>query len=106
MWATGRLGSVRSSKGIFAALAAVALVASSVVVAGANITSSTGSVITLASPPASVKLNALENATKVNAFDEAQGKTLTAAIAVDGVNPGTYSTFPSGTAKIPVGAVV
>jgi uncharacterized repeat protein (TIGR01451 family) len=97
---------MRSSKAILAALAVGVLVASTIVVAGANITATGGAVINLATPPPSVKLNALENATKVNTFDEAQGKTLTAAIAVDGVNPGTYSTFPSGTAKIPVGTVV
>jgi uncharacterized repeat protein (TIGR01451 family) len=97
---------MRSSKGFLAALAVAALVASTVVVAGANITTTGGSVIKLAAAPPSVKLNALENATKVNVFDEAQGKTLTAAVAVDGVNPGTYATFPAGTAKIAAGTVV
>ena len=53
-----------------------------------------------------MKLNALENATSVYAFDEAQNKTLTAAIAVDAVNPGTYTSFPSGSAKVAVGTVV
>jgi uncharacterized repeat protein (TIGR01451 family) len=53
-----------------------------------------------------VKLNALEHATSVYAFDEAQNKTLTSAISVDAVNPGTYSSFPSGTAKVAVGTVV
>jgi uncharacterized repeat protein (TIGR01451 family) len=53
-----------------------------------------------------VKLNALENATKVYAFNEAQGVTLAAPVAVDGVNPGTYSSFPSGTAKVAAGTIV
>ncbi len=97
---------MRSPKAIVAACLAAALGVSTVAVAGALITGSSGSVIKLASPPASVKLNALENATSVYAFDEAQNKTLTAAIAVDAVNPGTYTTFPSGNAKVAAGTVV
>jgi uncharacterized repeat protein (TIGR01451 family) len=97
---------MRSLKAALVATGAVALVASTLVAAGAIISSSSGSVIRLSPAPASVKLDALENATKVYAFDEAQGKTLTAAVAVDAVNPGTFSTFPSGTAKVAVGTVV
>ena len=48
----------------------------------------------------------MQSATAAFAFDEAQGKTLAAPVAVDAVNPGTYSVFPSGTATIPAGTVV
>jgi uncharacterized repeat protein (TIGR01451 family) len=97
---------VRSSKVIVAVCAVAALAFSTVVMAGAAITGSTGQVIRLTTPPASVALNKLENATSTYAFDEAQGKTLTSAIAVDAVNPGTYTTFPAGSAKIAAGTVV
>ncbi|MGZ6967733.1 MAG: DUF7507 domain-containing protein [Acidimicrobiia bacterium] len=97
---------MRSSKAIFAAVVVAALVASTFAVAGALIASSSSSIIKLSPAPASVKLNALENATKVYAFDEAQGKTLTSAVAVDAVNPGTYGTFPSGNATVAAGTVV
>ena len=82
------------------------VVGSTIVGAGALITGSSGSVVQLNPAPPSVKLNALENATKVYAFDEAQGVTLSAAVAVDGVNPGTYTSFPNGTAKVAAGTVV
>ncbi len=97
---------MRSSKVIVALCAVAALAFSTVVMAGASITASTGQVIRLTTPPASVALNKLENATSTYAFDEAQGKTLTSAIAVDAVNPGTYTSFPAGSAKIAVGTVV
>ncbi len=97
---------MRASKVIAAVCAVVALAFSTIVMAGAAITGSTGQVIRLTTPPASVALNKLENATSTYAFDEAQNTTLTSAIAVDAVNPGTYTTFPSGSAKIAVGTVV
>ncbi len=97
---------MRSPKKVLVAGIAVALAFSTIAVAGAAITNSTGAVIRLSTPPASVKLNALENATSVYAFNEAQNKTLTAAVAVDAVNPGNYGTFPSGSAKVAVGTVV
>jgi uncharacterized repeat protein (TIGR01451 family) len=92
---------------ILVALCAAAVGTCSVVaIGGATITGSSGKVTKLASPPASVKLNALENASNAVAFDERQNVTLGAAVAVDAVNPGTYSTFPSGTAKVAAGTVV
>ena len=77
-----------------------------VAVAGAIITSSSGSVIKLNTAPASVKLDKLENATSVYAFDERQGVTLGSNVAVDAVNPGTYTTFPNGNATVASGTVV
>jgi uncharacterized repeat protein (TIGR01451 family) len=97
---------MRSPKALFAACVAGFLAVSTFAVAGAVTTGSTGSVIRLGTAPASVKLNALEHATSVYAFNEAQGKTLTAAVAVDAVNPGNYASFPAGSAKVPVGTVV
>ena len=84
----------------------VALGVSSASVAAAVITSSTGSVTRLSAAPPSVKLNALESATAVQAFDERQSFTLPAAVAVDAVNPGTYTAFPSGSATIAAGTIV
>jgi uncharacterized repeat protein (TIGR01451 family) len=97
---------VRKKKSLFVLLAGVALLVSTVTVAGALITSTSGVVTKLNSPPASVKLGALESATQVYAFDERQNVTLTSAVAVDATSPGTYSTFPSGNATLPVGSVV
>ena len=97
---------MRSTKGFFALAAVVAVVVSTFAAAGALIAGSSSVVVQLDPAPASVKLNALENATKVYAFDERQGVTLPAAIAVDAVNPGTYTTFPTGTAKVAAGTVV
>jgi uncharacterized repeat protein (TIGR01451 family) len=97
---------VRSSKAILAACAAAVLGLSTVVVAGAAISGSSGQVIKLATPPVSVALNKLENATSTYAFDEKQNVTLTSAIPVDAVNPGTYTSFPAGSAKVAVGTVV
>jgi uncharacterized repeat protein (TIGR01451 family) len=89
------------------ALCAVAVIAASTVaVAGALISGSSGSIIRLSAPPPSVALNARENATSAEAFDEAQGVTLASAVNVDGVNPGSFTTFPNGSAKIPAGTVV
>ncbi len=50
--------------------------------------------------------NALEHATATYAFDERQGVTLGAAIAIDGASPGTYTRFPLGSATIPAGTRV
>lgn len=95
-----------SKKGLVALCAVVVMVVSSVAVGGALISGSTGKVTRLATAPASVKLNALENATNTVAFDEKQGVTLSAAVSVDAVNPGTYNTFPAGSAKINAGTLV
>jgi uncharacterized repeat protein (TIGR01451 family) len=97
---------MRSPKGLIVACAVALVAASSVVAAGALISGSSGSVIHLTSPPASVALNKLQNATKVHVFDEQQGATLAAATAVDAVDPGTYAAFPAGSATIPAGTVV
>src|SRR4051794_5163594 len=93
-------------KGLLAFIAGAAILVSSVTVAGALITSSSGVVVKLNSPPASVKQNALGDATKVYAFDERQNVTLTSSVAVDATAPGTYATFPNGSAVIPAGTVV
>jgi uncharacterized repeat protein (TIGR01451 family) len=93
------------SKRVVALAATAVLAVSTFAVAGALITSSTGSVIKLASPPPSVALNALQHPTSVHAFDERQGVTLTAPLTVNAVNPGTYSNH-SGSATIPAGTVV
>ena len=97
---------MRSSKALFAVCGAVIMAASTIAVAGALISSSSGSVITLSSPPPSVALNALENATSAVTFDERSGVTLGSAVVVDAVNPGTYTVFPNGSARIPAGTVV
>src|SRR3954471_3126981 len=82
------------------------VVVSTVAAAGAIISGTTGSVIKLSSPPASVKLNALENATSVVAFDERQQVTLGAPVAIDASAPGTYASFPNGSATLATGTVV
>lgn len=97
---------MRPSKVLVAACVTLALAFSMVAVGGAVITGSTGKVVRLATPPTSVKLNALENATNAVTFDERQNVTLASAVAVDGINPGNYSTFPSGSATVPAGTVV
>jgi len=101
-----RLRGLRHSRKIFVAGLSAVLAISTASVAAALITGSSGSVIKLAAAPASVKLNALENATSTVAFDERQGVTLASAVAVDAVNPGTFSSFPSGTATVAAGTVV
>jgi uncharacterized repeat protein (TIGR01451 family) len=103
---TRRLRGLRHSRKIFVAGLSAVLAISTASVAAALITGSTGSVIKLAAPPASVRLNALENATSTVAFDERQGVTLASAVAVDAVNPGTFTSFPSGTATVAAGTVV
>ena len=107
-WKRGlrRLASVSPAKRIVIACLTAVLAFSTATVASALISGSSGSVIRLSSPPASVRLNALENATSVVAFDEQQGATLGSALAVDAVNPGTYTSFPNGSATIPAGTVV
>ena len=99
---------MRIRKSILAAGIAAAIVASmiTVAVAGAIITSSSGSVIKLNTAPTSVKLDKLENATSVFAFDERQGVTLASNFAVDAVNPGTYTSFPSGNATVAKNTIV
>ena len=85
---------MRRRKGFFAIAAVVAVVVSTIVGAGALIATTSSVVVRLATAPASVRLNALESATKVYAFDEKQGVALLAPVAVDAVNPGSYTTFP------------
>jgi uncharacterized repeat protein (TIGR01451 family) len=97
---------MRIRKVLVALCAAAVGTCSVVAIGGASVTGASGKVTKLASAPASVKLNALENATNAVAFDERQNLTLGAAVAVDAVNPGTYTSFPSGTAKVAAGTVV
>ena len=97
---------MRSAKPSIVIGAVCALAFSTVAVAGALITGSSGQVVWLPSAPPSVAVNAQENATSAIAFDERQATTLTAAVVVDAVNPGTYSTFPSGSANIAAGTEV
>src|SRR3954469_13121618 len=99
-------GSVRSTKRLVVICLSAVVLVSTVTVAGALISGSTGSLIKLSSAPASVKLNALENATSAVAFDERQNVTLASAVSVDAVSPGTYASFPNGTAKVAAGTVV
>ena len=86
--------------------AVVALVTSMAAVSGALISGTGGSVIKLNPAPASVALNALENKTSAVTFDEQQGVTLAAPVAVDAINPGTYNSFTSAIGTIPAGTVV
>ncbi len=97
---------MRIRRVLVALLAAAIATFSVVAIGGAAITGSSGKVTRLATAPASVKLNALENASNAVAFDERQNVTLGAAVAVDAVNPGTYTAFPSGSAKVAAGTVV
>ncbi|MGZ4676003.1 MAG: DUF11 domain-containing protein [Acidimicrobiia bacterium] len=87
---------------IVAALGAVSAVA----IAGALITTKSGSVIQLSSPPPSVAYNALESPTSVYAFTERTSVALPAPVAVDAVAPGTYTRYPNGNATIPAGTIV
>jgi hypothetical protein len=57
--------------------------------AAAVITGTTGAVVKIA-PPASVEFEALTSDTEIFAFDEQQGVTLPANLAVDITQPGTY----------------
>ena len=97
---------MRSARTFGAVCAAAVLAASAVAIAGALISSTSASVVRLASAPPSVALNALENATTVVAFDEKQATTLASAVTVDAVNPGTFTSFPSGSATVAAGTVV
>jgi uncharacterized repeat protein (TIGR01451 family) len=97
---------MRFFKALLAVCAAAVMAFSTFAVAQAFITDSSGSLIQLSSPPPSVALNALENATSAFAFNEAQGFALTAPLAVDITDPGTYSTFPVGRTTIPAGTLV
>jgi uncharacterized repeat protein (TIGR01451 family) len=89
---------------IFGAVGALAF--STVAVAGALISGSSGQVIRLSSPPASVAVGAQEDATSAIAFDEQQGTTLASSMLVDAVDPGTYSSFPNGSRRIAAGTKV
>jgi len=82
------------------------LLASTFVAVGAFVTGTSGNVIRRIPAPSSAVLGALEDPKSVFVWDEAQGKTLTAPVAIDASAPGTYSVFPTGTAVIPAGAVV
>jgi uncharacterized repeat protein (TIGR01451 family) len=97
---------MRSSKGVIALCAVVVMVVSSVAIGGALISGSTGKVVRLSVAPPSVKLNALQHRTNVYAFDERQGATLPSAVAVDAMDPGTYTSFPPGSATIAAGTQV
>jgi uncharacterized repeat protein (TIGR01451 family) len=97
---------MRFSKRVAALGAAIVLVVSTIAVAGALITSSTGSLIRLTTPPASVALDKLQHATSAVAFDEQQGATLAAPLGVDIATSGSFSSFGSGSSSIPAGTVV
>jgi uncharacterized repeat protein (TIGR01451 family) len=97
---------MRVSKRAVALVAAAVIAASSVAMAGALITSSTGQLVKLTAPPPSVALDKLQNATSAVAFDERQGVTLTAPLSVDIVNAGTSSVHSSNSNSIATGTVV
>jgi uncharacterized repeat protein (TIGR01451 family) len=97
---------MRSKRYLWALLAVVITIASTVAVAGGIISGTSGGVVKLATPPASVAPNALENATSAVTFNERSAVTLPAAVKIDGSAPGTYTTFPLGTATLPKGTVV
>jgi len=84
----------------------VGLAFSTAAIAGAMISGSSGQILRLASPPASVAVNATEDATNAIAFDERQNVTLPAALVVDAIDPGTYTTNASPTNKVPAQRVV
>lgn len=86
--------------------AVLAIACSTVAVAGALISGAGGSVVWLTAPPPSVALNALQSATQVYAFDERQMVTLSGDVGVDAVDPGTYTSFPNGSASVAAGTVV
>jgi uncharacterized repeat protein (TIGR01451 family) len=98
---------VRQFKKVLLVGITAALAVSTVTVAGALISGTTGSQVTrLTTPPLSVRLNALQSPTQVYAFDEAQNVTLASPVAVDATAAGTYSTFPNGSATIAKNTVV
>jgi hypothetical protein len=74
--------------------------------AEAAIDSTLGSIDHIA-PPASVRPHQLESNTHIRAFNEQQGVEITGSVlAVDIVNPGTYTANPAGQPTIPLGTVV
>jgi|GEM_PF-1125382 hypothetical protein len=74
--------------------------------AGALIGSSSGDILFI-SPPPSVLNGALQDATRVLAFNEQQGVTLASVLRADFVNPGTYNDPTDlGTVTLPAGTVV
>jgi uncharacterized repeat protein (TIGR01451 family) len=92
----------RYALGVLGAALTVAVVAPST--ASGSIVDTTG-VVAIISPPASVKLDRLQSDTAIYGFSEQQGTTLSRAVSVDAVQPGTYNkatqlkttTIPSGT---------
>jgi uncharacterized repeat protein (TIGR01451 family) len=84
----------------------VALAFSTVAVAGALISGASGNVIRLSSPPSSVAVNALEDGTNAVTFDERRAVTLTAAVVVDAIDPGTYTVNSTPANKVAAGRVV
>src|SRR5689334_4519328 len=99
-------GGMRSAKPSVVIGAVCAFAFSTCAIAGALISGTSGQVIWLSSAPASVALNAKEDATSVFAFDERQGVTLSAALPVNVTAPGTYGTFSNGTKQIAAGTQV
>ncbi len=97
---------MRSSRAVWSGALALVVAGSTMAVAGAFISNTGGGVIQLSPAPPSVALNALENATKIVTFDEAQAVTLTAPVAIDLANPGTYGAFPATALTVPAGAIV
>ena len=83
-----------------------ALAFSTVAVAGALISGTSGTVIRLSSPPPSVAVNALEDATNAVTFGERSAVTLTSAVVVDAIEPGTYTINSTPANKVPAGRVV
>lgn len=75
----------RCLKGLCLALSALAIPT-----AAAGIVSTTGEVTVLATPPASVVLNALSSDDVGFAFEERTGHTLSPGVYVDAVSPGIY----------------
>lgn len=78
----------------------VGLAFSTAAVAGALISGSSGQILRLSSPPASVAVNATEDTNNAIAFDERQNVTLPAPLVVDAVDPGTYTITTSPTYKV------
>jgi uncharacterized repeat protein (TIGR01451 family) len=97
---------VRAAKTSIVVVAVAGLALSTIAIAGALITGASGQVIWLTAPPASVAVNAKEDATSAFAFDERQNVTLSSAVAVDAVDPGAYTMLPTGSSTIPAGTQV